>query len=266
MLTQKTTNDIASLHNINVLIVEDDQQMQQRLQRLLATPIKLPASALSTINASNQANSSSQMFESVRDLSNLTASHDVSTQLCICKNRLDTLEQLQRQSTEHCFNLALLDLTLPDGHGLDLIPVLREKYPNIIILVITVCAVHDVLLNCIKAGANGYLLKEREDFELSIAIKHALNGAMPIDPFMAQVLIELSTQAQKNNAAASFDLSQRELEILKLVTQGFSNRDIADQLNLSRYTIDTHIRNIYAKLAVNNRSKAIAAVNKFKLF
>lgn len=248
--------------NFNILMIEDDPVMQQRLQRILSMQSQSTKLNLNSISENNQVTPGVESFPSPPLK---TTNYIVSGQILVAQSSAQTLELLQ-QHVNLNISLALLDLGLPDGHGLDLIPMLREKYPDIIILVITVCATDHILLDCIQAGANGYLLKEREDFELAIAIKHVLNGAMPIDPFMAKALIDLSKQNLSNTTSASFELSNREIEILKLVTNGLSNRDIAEHLHLSRYTIDTHIRNIYAKLAVNNRSKAIAAANKFKLF
>ncbi len=212
---------------LSILVIEDDPIMQQRLCRLVA-----------------------EVFEQ-------------SHQIICAQNFSEALSAIAL----HNFALALVDLGLPDANGLDCIDALLQKDPSLAILVVTVCSTAQSLLETIKHGARGYLLKERDDFELIIAIKHILNGAMPIDPFMAKIIIDLAKPyTMQKPISSAINLSNREIEILKLITLGLSNKDIAKQLTISTFTVDTHIRNIYAKLAVNNRSKAIAAVSKFKLF
>ena len=135
------------------------------------------------------------------------------------------------------------------------------------ILVISAWSTEDAILNALSAGATGYVLKERDDLEVSLSIKSVLRGGAPIDPFIAQKILKQLHFNEKNNSNKTSPiqkvmdqdsvLSKRELGILELVSQGLSNKEIADQLNLSRYTVESHIKHIYRKLAVCNRAKAI---------
>ena len=109
------------------------------------------------------------------------------------------------------------------------------------------------------------MLKERDDLEVSISIRSVLRGGAPIDPFIARRIIaelQLPGTAPTPSAAAApapleEPLSAREQQILRLVADGMSNREMAESLNLSRWTIDSHIRHIYDKLAVSSRTQAL---------
>ena len=178
-----------------------------------------------------------------------------------------SLAQAKEQLSIHSASFALVDLGLPDGNGIEFIEILKNYDPTIMILVISAWSTEDAILNALSAGATGYVLKERDDLEVSLSIKSVLRGGAPIDPFVAQKILKQLHFNEKNNSNKTSPiqkvmdqdsvLSKRELGILELVSQGLSNKEIADQLNLSRYTVESHIKHIYRKLAVCNRAKAI---------
>ncbi|MCX5469128.1 LuxR C-terminal-related transcriptional regulator [Acinetobacter nematophilus] len=164
-------------------------------------------------------------------------------------------------------SFALVDLGLPDGNGIEFIEILKNYDPTITVLVISAWSTEDAILNALSAGATGYVLKERDDIEVALSIRSVLRGGAPIDPFIAQKILKKLHFNEKNDGNKSITgqkttenesiLSKRELGILELVSQGLSNKEIADLLNLSRYTVESHIKHIYRKLAVCNRAKAI---------
>ncbi|WP_406564514.1 LuxR C-terminal-related transcriptional regulator [Acinetobacter qingfengensis] len=171
-----------------------------------------------------------------------------------------TLAQSKKMVEEHPISFCLVDLGLPDGNGQDFIEYLRNQDIGIPILVISAWSTQDAILGAIQSGATGYLLKERDDFEIILSIRSILRGGAPIDPFIAQQI--LSKIIKPNQPRVSLQhsnhiLSSRELEILELVAQGLSNKAIANEVNLSRYTVESHIKHIYRKLAVCNRTKAV---------
>ncbi|RUP37493.1 MAG: response regulator transcription factor [Acinetobacter sp.] len=209
-----------------VLIVEDDNIIQNRLKRLL-------------IDINYQ--SSDLIFS-------------------------DTLDKSITTVKSKNIAFALVDLGLPDGNGTKLIRILRQKNPNVPILVISAWSTRDAIFKAIQAGATGYLLKERDDFEVLMSIKQILRGGIPIDPFLAKIIMANMVKKPQKIKNSPENLSCRELEILEFVTQGLNNQDIADELGLSRYTIEAHLRNIYSKLAVDSRSKAIKIAYSFGLF
>lgn len=173
-----------------------------------------------------------------------------------------SLAQARAQLAEHPVAMALVDLGLPDGNGIDLIRQLRAADPSMGILVISAWSTEDAILSALRAGANGYVLKERDDLEVMLSIRSVLRGGAPIDPFIARrIIAELqvpaSPEAQKDVPPEAV-LSSREIQILKLVADGMTNREIAETLFLSRYTVECHVKNIYRKLAVPSRTKAIS--------
>ena len=178
----------------------------------------------------------------------------------------DTLDKSIAAVKSQNIAFALVDLGLPDGNGTKLIRILRQKNPNVPILVISAWSTREAIFKAIQAGATGYLLKERDDFEVLMSIKQILRGGIPIDPFLAKIIMANMVKKPQKIKNSPENLSCRELEILEFVTQGLNNQDIADELGLSRYTIEAHLRNIYSKLAVDSRSKAIKIAYSFGLF
>ena len=153
---------------------------------------------------------------------------------------------------------------MPDGNGIEFISYVREeKNSEIPIMVVSAWNSAEMIFKALSAGATGYVLKERDDFELIFAIRSLLRGGVIIDPFIAnQILKNVHAEAETKqdatqNTHLETNLSARELEILNLVAAGNSSREISEQLNISKFTVDCHIKNIYHKLSVNSRTKAI---------
>lgn len=167
---------------------------------------------------------------------------------------------------EQPISLALVDLGLPDGNGLEIIEKISLLESNTLILVISAWSTQESLFAAIKAGATGYVLKERDDAEVLLSIRSILRGGAPIDPFIAreilkQIAVSESISIIEPQIASEVDrglLTFREKEILNLVAQGLSNREIAEQLFVSRYTVESHIKHIYRKLSVTKRTKAVS--------
>lgn len=171
----------------------------------------------------------------------------------------NTLAQARALVQRQPLAMALVDIGLPDGSGIALIRELREADPSLYILVISAWSTQEIILAALQAGATGYVLKERDDTEVSLSIRHVLRGGAPIDPFIAHRILDLlpRQQAQEEPMANTGALSAREHGILKLVAEGLANREIAQQLNISRYTVECHIKHIYQKLAVSSRTRAV---------
>lgn len=163
------------------------------------------------------------------------------------------------QSTH--FDLALVDMQLPDGTGIELIRWMQQHVPQLQAVIVSAFAEEEVIFAALRAGAVGYLLKDRDDIELLVALRSLQRGGAPIDPMIARRILSLLPQAQALPAPSppvpSVHLSERELGILNLVAQGYGNREIAELLVLSRLTIEAHTRNIYRKLAVGSRTAAV---------
>lgn len=179
------------------------------------------------------------------------------------------LAQAKKLLSTNSASLALVDLGLPDGNGIEFIKLIKNYDPTISILVISAWSTEDAIMEALSAGATGYVLKERDDFEIMLSIRSVLRGGAPIDPFIANKILRqlLAEQDSKKNEPPEENsiLSKREYQILVLVAQGLSNKEIANNLNLSRYTVESHIKHIYRKLEVCTRTKAVGAARSLGL-
>ncbi len=174
-------------------------------------------------------------------------------------NGLEALEKAENLAPD----VILMDLNMPGCSGLEATQALQAKTPHINILVLTVSDNEADLFAAIKFGATGYILKNTEPEELVQAIHHIAQGGVIISPVMAiKLLTEFKnsgTDARvKKTAGEEANLSPREDEVLRLVAQGATNKEIADSLFISENTVKTHLRNIMDKLHLANRSQAAA--------
>ena len=152
-------------------------------------------------------------------------------------------------------DVILLDLHMPLKGGLEVIIEIRESLPEARILVLTSFAADEDVFPAIKAGALGYLLKDSTPQELLNAIRDVYAGRLSLDPKVAQKVIRELRQPARLPLTEE-PLTQREVEILKLVAAGLANQEIADQLVVSERTVRAHVSNILAKLHLANRTQA----------
>lgn len=157
-------------------------------------------------------------------------------------------------------DLLMTDLNLPDGNGIDAIIRLGKLYPDADAMVISVLADDETVLAAIEAGAVGYLLKDADSLELIESIQELRAGRSPISSTIARVLVRrMSAPAP---ASPGPELTPRETEIIKGIAKGFTYAELAEWLGISRHTVPVHIKNIYRKLAANNRSEAVYEAQK----
>lgn len=155
------------------------------------------------------------------------------------------------------FDVLVCDLGLPDGDGTNLIKMASERQNEIDIMVLTMFADHQKVLNAIRAGARGYLLKDQPLENCVDAIREIRTGGSPISPIIARlVLKQLQPQSQPVEDIAE-PLSNRELETLNLLSRGFSYSEAAEIMNISAHTVATYVKHIYRKLEVNSRAEAV---------
>lgn len=201
-----------------VLVVEDDPALRARLQRLVA---------------------------------GVDAAADVAL--------AGDLAQAQALLREREFALALIDVGLPDGSGIDLIARLRAQHPATQALVVSSWGDEHTVIGALRAGAIGYLLKERDDLELTVSLRSIQRGGAPIDPVIARRILAMlpGVEAKAPSPQSEVRLSEREYEVLQLLARGYSNREIADMVSLSKLTIEGYTKAIYRKLAVGSRTAAV---------
>mgnify|MGYP004704219761 CR=1 FL=1 len=160
----------------------------------------------------------------------------------------------------------LVDLGLPDGRGEDMLRLLALTKPEAELLVFTVFGDESRLINALQSGATGYVLKGCNATELIEAIEQIREGGAPISPLLARLLLkQLRNNAPAQwaeNGAAIPALSERETEVLKLVAQGYVNKEIAARLGIGIATVSTHIKNLYRKLAVHTRVQVVRAAQE----
>jgi len=178
----------------------------------------------------------------------------------------DSIATAKNMLDAQSFGIALVDIGLPDGSGVELIGWMQATHPKVPAVVISAWRTEETIFAALRAGAIGYLLKERDDLELSIALRSIEQGGAPIDPAIARhILGWLAARQPSLPAVAAADapaplpvaLTPRERKILELVAQGLSNRDMAESLSISRLTVECHTKNIYRKLAVTSRTEAV---------
>jgi NarL family two-component system response regulator LiaR len=152
-------------------------------------------------------------------------------------------------------DVILLDLQMPRKTGLEAIQEIKTADPQARILILTSFSEDDTVFAAIKAGALGYLLKDSSPQELIQAIRNVYNGRSSLHPDIALKVIRELNKPPSNLPLTEEPLTEREVEVLKLVAQGLSNQTIADKLIVSERTIRTHISNILSKLHLANRTQ-----------
>ena len=160
-------------------------------------------------------------------------------------------------------DVVLMDVRMPRLSGPEATRRIRAAHPGTQVVMLTVSDRDEDLFASVKAGARGYLLKNAETAELIDAIRRVHAGEAVIAPALAVRLLEefgaLAEQAEPKPAVPSADkLSEREIEVLRLVAQGLGNKEIADRLNLSEHTVKSHLRHILDKLHLRSRAHAAA--------
>jgi len=162
-------------------------------------------------------------------------------------------------------DVVLLDLKLPDASGLTVVETLQHDCPYSQIVVLTAAEDEDALLQALKQGARGYLVKGISGHELKTVVRAIARGETYVSPSMAgRLLKELTTVGEKTATMGVASLTDRERSILELVAEGMTNKEIAQRLSLSEKTIKHYMTNVLQKLQVRNRVEAalLAAKNR----
>jgi DNA-binding NarL/FixJ family response regulator len=176
-------------------------------------------------------------------------------------------DALQLISAER-FTLALVDLGLPDGSGVDVVSALREQQPEAQSVVVTIHDDDEHLFPALQAGAFGYLLKEQARELLTEQLQRISQGEPPLSPSIARRVIAYFAAQAKPQASMMPDVSltERESEVLLRVAKGFTLPEIGVQLGLSRHTIADYVKQIYRKLNVSSRAEAALEAQRLGLF
>lgn len=180
------------------------------------------------------------------------------------QNGKEAIEILEKN---HVFDLILMDIEMPIMNGIQATEIIKTKYPQIKILIITVFDNDENIFNTIKAGADGYLLKETKSEKIYEAIQETLSGGAAMSPSIAMKTLKLLKNPivfetpEKETVA----LSVREIAVLEQLCKGLKNKDIANNLFISYSTVKKHIENIYSKLQAHNRIELIQKAKNSRL-
>ncbi len=159
-------------------------------------------------------------------------------------------------------DMILLDLNMKEMNGIETLSVMREQEITSRIVIFTVSDSHDDISAALKAGADGYLLKDCEPEELLPSIKQAALGQQVFSPKLAQIMAMALRENNTDRKKKQAELTPRELEILKLVAQGKTNKHVARELNITEATVKVHVKNLLKKLSLRSRVEAaLWAVN-----
>ena len=165
-------------------------------------------------------------------------------------------------------NLVIMDVGLPGMNGIDASKKIKNEYSDIKIIMLTSHNDENAVLNSLKAGANAYCSKEINLQRLVQVVNSVLDGASWFDPSISQVVLKAATSGNNNEPAKKsndYNLTSREHQILKLITEGYSNTEIAKELNVSVNTTKAHIASILQKLVVDDRLQAALKALKEKV-
>lgn len=168
-----------------------------------------------------------------------------------CNNLLKNISQLKP-------NVVLMDIEMPGINGIEAVGMIKEDFPEIKILMETIFDDDEKIFNSICAGAEGYILKHTAPAGILDAIQEIHDGGAPMTPSIANRVLKMVKNRPDTSLKESFDLTDREKEILTCLVKGMSYKMVADTCFISIETVNVHIKNIYRKLQVHSKSEAVA--------
>ena len=177
-------------------------------------------------------------------------------------------DMLEKLSKENDIDTILMDIEMPEMDGIECTYAVKEKYPEIKIIILTVFDDEEKIFNAIQAGAMGYLLKDEPPAKIQESIKMIMSGGAPMSPTIAAKSLEILRNpeiAKSTRDKSDFAISQRENDVLVQLSKGLNYNEIAENLFISPSTVRKHIENIYRKLQVNNKVQAVQKAIRHKI-
>lgn len=177
-------------------------------------------------------------------------------------------ELLQKLAKDHNIDVILMDIQMPEMDGIEATQKVKEKYPQIHIVMLTVFDDEENIFRSIQAGADGYLLKDENPKMLHDGILDIMNGGAPMTPSIALKALKLLRNPfdkNRNEASPKYELTSRETEVLEQLSRGLNYNEIGSNLFISPATVRKHIENIYRKLQVHNKLEAVNLAKKERL-
>jgi DNA-binding NarL/FixJ family response regulator len=182
-----------------------------------------------------------------------------------CTGAFRTMEEALARVRRELPDIVLTDIGLPGMSGIEGIKKLKELYPELLILVLTVYDDNEKIFDALCAGACGYLLKRTDPSELLKSLREAVTGGAPMSPEVAAKVIKIFREFRPPEKA-EYNLTPHEIRLLKMLTEGYNYVSSAEKLGISYNTLKFHVRNIYDKLQVHSQSEALAIAMRDRLF
>jgi len=179
------------------------------------------------------------------------------TDLCVVAEAADG-EQALHLMVELRPDVAVLDIQMPRLTGIQVAEKGRTICPDVRVLILTAYDYDPYVFAALRSGASGYILKTARSHELAQAVRTVYNGGSALDPQVTRKVVEHMTSGSPYSRGEGMieHPSEREMEVLRLVVHGLSNRDIADKMGISHRTVQGHLANLFGKMAVNSRTEA----------
>lgn len=181
-----------------------------------------------------------------------------------CLGAFRSMEEALARIKHELPDIVLSDIGLPGMSGIEGIRILKEEFPDLTILVLTVYDDNEKIFDALCAGASGYLLKQTEPAELLRSVKEAVAGGAPMSPEVAMRVIKIFREIRPPERS-DYDLTPHETRLLKLLVEGHNYVTASEELKISYNTIKFHVRNIYDKLQVHSKSEAVAIAMRDRL-
>lgn len=162
-------------------------------------------------------------------------------------------------------DVVLMDLKMPGMNGVQAAHVIKREHPATAILILTTYDQDEWVVDAIRAGANGYLLKDTGREQIVAAVEGVIAGRTPVDPAVAEKLFKFVRSGTPAQSVVVDTLSEREMSVLRLLASGLTNAAIADRLHLSEGTVRNHVTSILSKLDVTDRAQATALAWRYGL-
>lgn len=173
--------------------------------------------------------------------------------VCVCENGNGAIESVPKSNCD----VVLMDINMPGINGIDCVRILKEKCPETQFMMCTVYEEDEKIFSALRAGASGYIIKKTTPAQLLEAIREIHEGGSPMSPAIARRVVQAFKSGKSELSDETVSLTEREKEILILLSKGFRYKEIADQLSISLDTVKRHAHNIYEKMHVQSRTDAI---------
>ncbi len=174
-----------------------------------------------------------------------------------CTGRYGSVEEALAAISRDVPDVLLSDIGLPGMNGIEGVRILKERYPQLVVLMLSVYEDDERIFDALCAGATGYLLKKTPPARLIESLKEAFEGGAPMSPEVARRVITLFRDFRPPQRA-DYDLTPHETRLLKLLVEGHNYKTAAFELNVSVNTVSFHLKKIYEKLQVHSKSEAVA--------